>query len=119
MPKSTDNDSWGHATVDTTCPLDCPDSCSLTITVEKGKVVKLDGSTRHSITDGFICDKVRKFDQRLYGPDRLQSPAIRQGAKGAGTFKQINWNEALDTIAARMRELAYFVPHLLALKKLI
>ena len=105
MPKSTDNDSWGHATVDTTCPLDCPDSCSLTITVEKGKVVKLDGSTRHSITDGFICDKVRKFDQRLYGPDRLQYPAIRQGAKGAGTFKQINWNEALDTIAARITEI--------------
>ena len=104
MPKSTDNDSWGHATVDTTCPLDCPDSCSLTITVEKGKVVKLDGSTRHSITDGFICDKVRKFDQRLYGSDRLQYPALRQGAKGAGTFKQINWNEALDTIAAKIKE---------------
>ena len=37
--------SWGHSTVHTACPLDCPDCCSLAVTVERGKVIKIDGST--------------------------------------------------------------------------
>ena len=30
-------------TVSSVCPLDCPDACSLEVTVENGRVVKLDG----------------------------------------------------------------------------
>lgn len=104
MPKRNEAARRGHATVETACPLDCPDSCSLTVTVENGKIVTLDGSTRHGVTDGFICGKVRRFDRRVYGPDRVTHPAKRQGAKGDGRFTRITWDEALDTIAARMRE---------------
>ena len=50
--------------VDTACPLDCPDACSLAVSVQNGKVLAIDGSKRNPVTDGFICAKVRKFDQR-------------------------------------------------------
>jgi hypothetical protein len=67
--------------VETACPLDCPDACSLTVTVRRGRVIEIDGSHKNPVTDGFICAKVRKFGDRLYGPDRLLYPAIRQAAR--------------------------------------
>ena len=96
--------SWGHSTVETSCPLDCPDACSLAVSVAEGKVAKIDGSRRHDITNGFICAKVRGFAGRLYGKDRLQFPQIRTGPKGKGQFRQASWNEALGVIASRIDE---------------
>ena len=72
---------WGRSTVQTACPLDCPDSCSLSVTVERGKVIRIDGSTHAPSTAGYICGKVRRFDKRLYGEDRLLYPAVRKGQK--------------------------------------
>jgi anaerobic selenocysteine-containing dehydrogenase len=94
---------WGHSTVHTACPLDCPDSCSLAVTVERGRVIKIDGSHNAPLTDGFICGKVRGFGRRVYGDLRLHHPAIRKGPKGAGEFVRVTWDEALDLIAAKMR----------------
>src|SRR5213592_1473846 len=51
--------------VDTACPLDCPDACSLAVTVRHGKVIEVDGSERNPVTGGFICAKVRKFADRV------------------------------------------------------
>ena len=89
--------------IDTACPLDCPDSCSLSVTVQHGKVITLDGSNRNPVTDGFICAKVRKFGERVYGADRLQYPAVRKGRKGEGRFERVSWDEAMETIVERMR----------------
>ena len=47
--------------VETACPLDCPDACSLAVTVQHGKVITIDGSHKNPVTDGYICAKVRKF----------------------------------------------------------
>jgi anaerobic selenocysteine-containing dehydrogenase len=90
--------------VDTACPLDCPDACSLSVTVRRGRVVKIDGSRKNPVTDGFICAKVRKFDELVYGPDRLLYPAVRKGRKGEGQFKRVTWDDALELIASKMRE---------------
>jgi anaerobic selenocysteine-containing dehydrogenase len=95
--------SWGHSTVHTACPLDCPDSCSLAVTVERGKVIRIDGSHEAPSTDGYICGKVRGFGRRLYGDLRLLHPAIRKGPKGGGEFVRVSWDEALDLIASKMR----------------
>jgi anaerobic selenocysteine-containing dehydrogenase len=89
--------------VETACPLDCPDACSLSVTVQRGKVVTIDGSRKNPTTDGFICAKVRRFGERVYGPDRLLHPAIRKGPKGKGQFKRISWEEALERVASEMR----------------
>ncbi len=90
--------------VETACPLDCPDACSLAVTVQHGKVITIDGSHKNPVTGGYICAKVRKFDQRLYGPDRLLYPAVRKGRKGEGRFKRASWDEALQLIVERMQQ---------------
>jgi len=89
--------------VDSACPLDCPDACSLAVTVQHGKIIALDGSHRSPTTDGFICAKVRKFGDRVYGPDRLLHPGIRKGRKGEGRFERATWDDALEHIVERMK----------------
>ena len=96
--------SWGHTTVHTACPLDCPDCCSLAVTVERGKLLKIDGSTSARSTNGYICGKVRHFDRRVYHAERILHPAVRKGPKGAGLFERVTWDEAIDLIARRMRD---------------
>jgi anaerobic selenocysteine-containing dehydrogenase len=93
-----------HTTVvDTSCPLDCPDTCSLSVTVGEGKIISIDGSHRNPVTGGFICAKVRKFGERVYGPDRLLHPGIRKGRKGEGQFKRATWDQALGLIAEKFQ----------------
>src|SRR3954462_1719253 len=72
--------------IETACPLDCPDACSLAVTVQHGKVITIDGSHKNPVTDGYICAKVRKFGDRVYGPDRPLYPAVRSGRKASGTL---------------------------------
>lgn len=86
------------------CPLDCPDTCSLEVTVTDGKVEKLDGTRVNPDTDGYICSKVRRLPLHLYGEDRLLRPAVRSGTKGSGDFEPASWDEALDLIAQRLSE---------------
>jgi anaerobic selenocysteine-containing dehydrogenase len=92
-----------QSTVQTACPLDCPDSCSLDVTVQSGRIVEIDGSRRNPVTGGYICAKVRKFGARVYGDDRIHYPAIRRGPKGQGKFKRVTWDEALELIVDRFR----------------
>lgn len=88
---------------ETACPLDCPDSCSLEVSVENGRVVTIDGSHRSPTTRGFICGKVRRFGERLYGPERLLHPLVRSGPRGSGEFRRVSWQEALGLVAHKMR----------------
>jgi anaerobic selenocysteine-containing dehydrogenase len=97
---SSDRRTQSHdITVETACPLDCPDSCSLSVKVNGGRVVSIDGSTRQGVTGGYICAKVRRFPERLYGAARVQHPVVRIGPKGSGKFARVSWEEALGTIA--------------------
>jgi anaerobic selenocysteine-containing dehydrogenase len=91
--------------VETACPLDCPDGCSLAVTVQDGRITAIDGSTSNPITDGYICAKVRRFTERVYGADRLLYPAVRKGPKGAGArFERVSWDDALSLVAERLQE---------------
>src|SRR5258708_14176819 len=88
------------------CALDCPDCCSLLVTVENGKATRLRGNPDHPITKGFLCAKVTQYLEREYHPDRLLYPQKRAGKKGEGKFERIGWDEALDTIAERLKAVA-------------
>ncbi|HET7295395.1 MAG TPA: molybdopterin-dependent oxidoreductase [Vicinamibacteria bacterium] len=90
-------------TAATVCPLDCPDRCSLVVSVENGRVTGIEGSRVNPVTDGFICSKVRRFGERVHGPDRVLYPRRRVGRKGEGRFERVGWDEALDIVAARIR----------------
>src|SRR5436305_725556 len=91
------------AVLPSACPLDCPDACSLDVKVDGGRVVKVDGGPRNPFTQGYICAKVRRFPELLYGEGRLLYPAVRRGAKGEGRFERVSWEEALDLAAAKIR----------------
>ncbi|MGN6105060.1 MAG: molybdopterin-containing oxidoreductase family protein [Kofleriaceae bacterium] len=84
------------------CPLDCPDLCSLTVKVEGDRVVEVDGDHCGPITHGFICGKVRKIADHLYGDDRVRSPLVRVGPKGSGQWRTVSWDEALGLVADRL-----------------
>jgi anaerobic selenocysteine-containing dehydrogenase len=88
------------------CPLDCPDRCALDVTVEAGRVVKIDGSSRYGFTDGFICGKVRRFGRRVESPERVLHPMKRVGPKGSRRFERIGWDEAIGLVAGRFAEIA-------------
>jgi anaerobic selenocysteine-containing dehydrogenase len=85
------------------CPLDCPDTCSLTVTVEAAKIVKIRGSKANPYTAGVICAKVQNhYPDFVHGAGRLTTPLRRAGAKGEGRFERISWEEALDQIHDRV-----------------
>jgi anaerobic selenocysteine-containing dehydrogenase len=86
------------------CALDCPDCCSLTVTVDRGRAIKLRGDATHPVTRGFLCGKVAQYLDRQYAPSRLLYPQRRIGRKGEGKFERIGWDEALDAIAGRLGE---------------
>jgi len=88
------------------CALDCPDACSLLIDIKDGKGSRLRGNPEHPVTRGFLCGKVARYLDREYSPDRLLYPQKRAGAKCEGRFERISWDEALDTIAARLRKVS-------------
>jgi anaerobic selenocysteine-containing dehydrogenase len=86
------------------CALDCPDCCSLLVTIEDGRGAKLRGNPDHPVTRGFLCGKVAQYLEREYSSQRLLYPQRRIGAKGEGRFARISWDEALDTIASRLKQ---------------
>ena len=85
------------------CPHDCPSACALVVTVEDGRLVSVTGNPAHPFTQGVICGKVREYAERVHSPLRVKAPLRRVGAKGAGEFAEISWDEAIETIAARWR----------------
>ena len=93
-------------TRDSACPLDCPDTCSVTVTVGAGRLIAVDATpvdrAANPFTQGFICQKVRHHAERVYGPDRVLTPMIRVGPKGSGRFRAASWSEATAIIAERI-----------------
>src|SRR5512144_3247675 len=94
------------------CPHDCPDACGVPITVstEDGRAVRIQGDPDHPITRGFLCAKVAKYLDRVYSPDRVLYPFRRVAPKGSRRcnqqdFQRISWDEALDEIAGRYRQI--------------
>ena len=88
----------------TACPLDCPDTCSLAVTVTDGRITAVDAAPGNPLTDGFICQKVKHHAQRVYAPERVMTPLIRVGPKGAGEFRPASWDEAMELIVEQLRQ---------------
>jgi anaerobic selenocysteine-containing dehydrogenase len=80
------------------------------VTVEDGVATEVKGDPDHPTTAGVLCTKVARYTERTYHPERLLHPLRRVGKKGEGKFEQISWDEALDTIAARLKDIAARAP---------
>ncbi len=90
------------------CPHDCPSVCSLDVEVLDEKTIgKVYGNKSHSYTAGTICAKVSRYSERVHHPDRLTHPLKRVGKRGVGIseYERISWDEALDTIADRFKDI--------------
>ncbi|WP_242035307.1 molybdopterin-dependent oxidoreductase [Mesobacillus harenae] len=80
------------------CPLNCWDSCGFKVTVEEGKIKKVEGDTDHPITQGKICGRGRMLEQRANSKERLLYPL----KKINNEFQQISWEQALSEIAEKL-----------------
>src|ERR1700755_2468802 len=84
------------------CPHDCPSTCALDVDILDEKTIgRVRGAKDDPYTAGVICEKVARYAERIHHPDRLLYPQRRIGAKGAGQWQRISWDEALDEIATR------------------
>jgi molybdopterin guanine dinucleotide-containing S/N-oxide reductase-like protein len=93
------------------CPHDCPDACGALITVEDGRATRIQGDPAHPVTRGFLCAKVAKYLDRVYSPGRVLYPMRRIVPKGPAdgsdaVFQRISWDEALDEIASRFKQIS-------------
>jgi anaerobic selenocysteine-containing dehydrogenase len=84
--------------VSSACPLNCWDSCGFNVTIDQGKVVKIDGAPLHPITQGKICGRGRMLEARTNSTERLLYPL----KKVDGEFTRITWQQALDEIAEKL-----------------
>ena len=80
----------------------CQMACGMLIHLEDGHPAKVEGDPDHPVNRGVLCVKGEAALQLLYHPDRLKHPLKRVGKRGEGKWKQVTWDEALDTVAAEL-----------------
>jgi anaerobic selenocysteine-containing dehydrogenase len=106
LPTAEQQKDIGMKVVHVTCPHDCPDACSMRVTVDQssGRAVKVEGDPTHPITRGYLCNKVNNYLEYVYNPNRVLYPRRRVGPKGPNArFERITWDDALGQIAARLK----------------
>ncbi|UCF94199.1 MAG: molybdopterin-dependent oxidoreductase [Desulfobacterales bacterium] len=78
----------------------CHGGCGVIAHVQDGKVRKVEGDPASPISHGTLCSKGLAATQLAYHPDRILYPL----KKGDGGWKRVTWDEALNTVAAKFRE---------------
>ena len=96
----------------------CKAECAIIAYVEDGVLKEIGGNPK---ARGKACVKGMAGISSEYSPDRLTYPMKRTGARGEGKFEKITWDEALDILTAKLKELqdrgdackltANFFPH--------
>ncbi len=82
------------------CPHDCPSTCALEVEVlDPYTIGRIRGAKDNDYTAGVICAKVARYAEREHHAERLLHPMQRVGDKGAGEFRRISWDDALDLVA--------------------
>lgn len=87
------------------CPYDCPDACGLVIGVEDGKAITVNGDKEHPFTRGVLCPKMAHYERTVHSPDRLKTPLVRVGPKGAGQFQPVSWETAIELITDKWKDI--------------
>lgn len=88
--------------IKTTCK-SCHGGCGVRVTVQDGTIVHIEGNP-DTPTRGTMCSKGLSSIQHINHPDRLKYPLKQTGQRGEGKWQRISWDEALDTIAGKMKE---------------
>ena len=80
----------------------CPWRCGVIVKTVNGRVHKIEGNPNDPKSRGMLCARGQAGVSWLYDPDRLKTPLIRTGERGAGEFREATWEEALDHVADKM-----------------
>jgi anaerobic selenocysteine-containing dehydrogenase len=84
------------------CPHDCPSTCALEVELlDERTIGRVRGSKDNDYTAGVICAKVARYAEREHHAERLLYPLQRVGDKGAGEWRRISWDDALDEVAEK------------------
>ncbi|MBW1787489.1 MAG: molybdopterin-dependent oxidoreductase [Deltaproteobacteria bacterium] len=84
----------------------CPGGCGIEVRMVDERAIKIEGRTDYPVNPGGLCPVGVGGLQLLYNESiRFTGPMKRVGPRGSGEFANITWNEALDTVAARITEL--------------
>jgi anaerobic selenocysteine-containing dehydrogenase len=95
----------GSERIPTFCGMCGPSAgCGIYAHVKNGKFLRIEGMKESPLNRGKNCPKAHAAPQWVYSPDRLRYPMRRIGERGEGRFQRIAWDEALDTIAAKLKE---------------
>src|ERR671912_456920 len=91
--------------VPTTC-FNCEAACGLLAYVDREslQVQKFEGNPEHPGSRGRNCAKGPATHNQITDPDRILYPLKRAGRRGEGKWVQVGWDEALDDLAARIRQ---------------
>ncbi|MCA9523811.1 MAG: molybdopterin-dependent oxidoreductase [Myxococcales bacterium] len=95
----------GETVVGSICEL-CFWKCGINVHVKGGRVTKVEGNPKHPLSRGRLCPRGVGGPGLLYDPDRLKTPLIRVSERGTQRFREATWDEALDLIAKRFKEIA-------------
>jgi len=81
----------------------CHQLCALKVRVKDGEIRKLESADYPGDPSArSICLKGLSNARLVYHPDRLKYPLKRIGDRGEGKWQRITWDEAFDTIAAKL-----------------
>ena len=83
----------------------CYGRCGILGHVRDGRVVKIEGNPEVPSNEGTLCSRAYAIPQLMYSPYRLQYPMRRVGQRGEGKWQRISWDEAMDTIARKLKEI--------------
>jgi anaerobic selenocysteine-containing dehydrogenase len=94
----------GEGGVRTASPFACGPGCGITAHVKDGVLVRVEPGDFPGT--GHVCARGLSTPKLVYHPDRLKHPLKRRGDRGEGSWDRISWDEALDTIAQKLKEVA-------------
>jgi thiosulfate reductase/polysulfide reductase chain A len=83
----------------------CHTRCGLLVHFEGDRAVRVEGDPKHPVNRGAICSRGQLILEHLYHPDRVNFPLKRVGEKGGGKWQRISWDEALDEISSKIRDI--------------
>ena len=77
-----------------------------TYVTEDGQIQKIIGNNDDPQCNGRLCPRGTGGVGMFTDPDRLKTPLIRVTENGEQTYREASWDEALDFIAKKMKEIA-------------
>lgn len=83
----------------------CHNGCGVLFYTKDNKLLKVEGDPDNPVYDGRLCMRCLALPEAVNHPDRLLYPMKRVGERGENKWERITWDEAYDTIVAKVRQI--------------